>query len=265
MDSKLRIRTYCIVALTAAAVILALLLSIYVNDTASSGGEASAVLNITSGDPSVLAGLSFSVWSNQRAYPDFYDEYENEYLYGKKEKDPFEIKSVDRDTVSFDETGQPDVTRCVQQYTSAPGEYSYSDVFGFRDSRLNLEERPESGEWELSISNSYNSFWENPIIPGFQIDSRIREVTRNEGGSATLGSFIDVSCVSYMIDGIAYFTITQRKISEVIRDAYYPDRDVSPLIDESYDIYPEYRAFSFTTGIFRSDGKTVENVLPNMA
>jgi len=117
-----------------------------------------------------------------------------------------------------------------------------------------------SKELELSIGYR-NSFWDYPYptIPGFQIEDGIQNVMQYDG------CWIDWDYRCYMIDANAYFTIKADDIYRVINSAYYRSK-IRETTEGSYleDYYldPEPWDFSLTSGIFRTDGKTVENILP---
>jgi len=242
--TKKTIRT---VTLLIAVVILVLSFSVYVNVAASSGKSVEATLNVASGDPSVLEGLSFNIWSNLKS-----DSY-----FWSARSDSLNIVNAMRNTVSFDETGQPGIKNYTQAYAGADLEkYLFGD-FTYNTYSETLE---LSKELELSIGY-WNSFWDYPYptIPGFKIEDGIQNVMQYDV------CWVDWDYRCYLIDANVYFTIKADDIYQVINSAYYRSESwetAEGIYVDDYYLDPEPWDFSLTSGIFRTDGKTVKNILP---
>ena len=89
-------------SLLIAFVVLAVSFSVSLNVAASKGAKLESALNVRSGDPSVLEGVSFHVWSK--------DDY-HVFDYNTLEK--FIIK---RNSVSFDGNGQANILSYARTY-----------------------------------------------------------------------------------------------------------------------------------------------------
>jgi len=253
MKDRLRNKTIRAAALMLAAAIFVLSFSVYVNVTASSGGTAGSPLNVISGDPAVLAGLSFNLWSNR---PCNYDNY----FFTDNKDDFVKMTHVRRDTVSFDETGRPSVKSYVQVYAGAYEiDYAYDSEVGL----LGLTK-----ELELTLWRNNNNNDDVATIPGFQIDHRIKNVMQDDKDVYRTFSNRLYHYTFYEIDGTEYYVFMKEDVDAVIRDVYFQmnngegDYEARYNRESSYDRFPEWRAYSFTPGLFRADGETVENILP---
>ena len=206
-----------------AAASIAVSFTVYINVAASSGGKVDTSMHVISGDPAVLAGMHINRWAVSVLE---------------------DISTVTRDTVSFDDSGDPEVN-------------SYSQVFGsareYADYNANL------------ILNIYNKLEFVRYVERAHIDNRGRYVNDIISYSVEVPeSQINYSVpydtvfrysglpsyqiVSYQADDYSYFTILRSVV-------YTLSGGDSFIVPEEWDV-------SFTSGIFRTDGRRVENILP---
>lgn len=222
MKNKLTKKTIYTLALLIAVVILTISFAVYVNIAAASGSKVETSLNVTSGDPSVLAGISFNIWSRENK--SFGDQY-------------YQISNIMRNTVSFDETGKPNVTSYSQVYENTYLEDYRLDYFSSgKRVDLYLTKDLELG-YEIGYMSGYNA------IPGFQINGfKYNKIIFERAYNTNLYNS------GYLIGEDIYFTITRG--------------DINKLITCANNDEPALCSYSLTSGIFRTDGETVENIFP---
>ena len=103
---------------------------------------------------------------------------------------------------------------------------------------------------DFNKETEYGLSWSFIEIPGFQIDKGLLDKMKSIDNTA-----YDVNSernIIYQIDGDYYFTITGREIQGIIRR----------IIDGRYYFHSDPWFYALPSGIFRTDGKTIENLLP---
>lgn len=217
-------------ALFVAFMVVTTAFTIYVNRAAALGREAEAKLHVTSGDPAVLAGMSFNVWSDRNT--NYYRSLFN--------------NTLTRNSISFDETGQSNGTSYAQAYEEVYNDYDSSGYSRNNEAHISLSEDLELEYWLDRVYQGDSWKDVRAVISKLQIESSLRDrLIYDRYGKWTLNA-------GYLTGEKFYFTITNEIINGVIKEM---DRNADGNALESYP-------FSLTSGIFRMDGETTENLFP---
>ena len=125
MRGKLINCTLRTIALMISTLILVVLFAVYINDGAVSGRTFDMSMHVESGNPSVLADVSFSIWTIRRmgGY-----NWRNNLGY-----------NIMHDIISFDQSGAPSITCSAQMYEQDVVDTAFeSDFFMLHDFRSDI-------------------------------------------------------------------------------------------------------------------------------
>jgi len=242
MKNMLTRKTIRAVTLPAAVIILTLTLTLFVNTTAVSGQNFDVPLHVISGDPSILAGMSLNIWASRDMY-----------YYGVVSRnDSSHVSHITRNKVSFYGTGEP----AVKSYSQVNAKiWLASHYYKCEDYWLRLFEYDQGLALHIDDSKRDKN-WENPNIvnvPGFQVEGGFVDYMAYAYDHRGIDLNRYINNYPYLIDENVYFTITCQNIQNLI-DSRYKDSSVIRK--------PDMLQFSLPSGIFRSDGASIENIFP---
>lgn len=214
MKNKMINTTIRVTALLTLMIVLTVSFIIYINRGAALGCKVETSLQITSGNPAVLDGFTFNIWSQS-----------------KWTNDNLMLSIRTHDSVSFDKTGKPNITSFIQMNGEDYLKIVDENVY------LNLAK-------DLKLY-----FRHDQIVPGFQVDDSLKSKIEKEK---------HYSCYipSITVGENSYFTIKSSNIRSILSSFNNSNYDENS--ENSKDNCPYY----LVSGIFRTDGNKIENILP---